>query len=124
VRDWLHVEDHCRAIDRIFQSAPGGETYCVGSNNEWRNIDLVNALCRLIDERTNADAGTHARLITFVPDRPGHDFRYALDASKLRSDLGWEPRVAFDSGLASTLDWYLANTDWIERVLPQRDDNA
>ena len=114
VRDWLYVEDHCRGIAVICQEAAAGASYCIGGREEWRNLDLVRLLCKKVDDRLGRAAGTSARLITFVPDRLGHDYRYALDSTKLTSELGWRPRVSFEEGLTSTVDWYLSNPSWVE----------
>lgn len=116
VRDWLWVEDHARAIDLIFHQGRTGETYNVGGNNEWKNIDLIRLLCRIMDRKLGRAEGTSAQLITFVRDRAGHDLRYAIDSSKLRNELGWEPSLRFEEGLERTVDWFLANEDWLESV--------
>ena len=116
IRDWLWVEDHARAIDVIFHQGRSGETYCIGGNNEWKNIDVVKLLCRLMDEKLGRTAGESEQLITYVTDRPGHDARYAIDASKLKNELGWEPTQPFESLLSQTIDWYLANESWLEQV--------
>ncbi|HTF16663.1 MAG TPA: dTDP-glucose 4,6-dehydratase [Chryseolinea sp.] len=116
IRDWLFVEDHARAIDSIFHQGRNGEVYNIGGNNEWKNIDLVNFLCYLMDKKLNREDGTSSQLITYVKDRPGHDLRYAIDASKLIAETGWRPQVTFEEGLAITVDWYLANQDWLEHV--------
>lgn len=116
IRDWLYVEDHARAIDLIVHRGKNGETYNVGGCNEWKNIDLVHLLCRIMDKKLGRPEGTSARLITFVKDRPGHDQRYAIDASKLKRELGWEPSVQFEQGLELTVDWYLANAEWVRHV--------
>ncbi len=116
VRDWLYVVDHARAIDLIFHRGKDGETYNIGGNNEWKNIDLIRLLCRVLDEKLGRPEGTSAQLITYVKDRAGHDLRYAIDSSKLQNELGWMPSVTFEEGLAITVDWYLANQDWLDSV--------
>jgi dTDP-glucose 4,6-dehydratase len=115
-RDWLWVKDHASAIDIIFHKGKIGETYNIGGNNEWKNIDLVHKLCDIMDEKMNRPQGTARQLITFVKDRPGHDRRYAIDASKLKNDLGWIPSVKFEEGFRMTIDWYLENKDWVHHV--------
>lgn len=116
VRDWLWVEDHARAIDLIFHRAASGETYNVGGHNEWKNIDLIRLLCGIMDRKLGRKAGESEKLITFVTDRAGHDLRYAIDATKLKNDLGWEPSLQFEEGLEKTVDWYLNNQDWLANV--------
>lgn len=116
VRDWLYVEDHARAIDLIFHKGKDGEKYNVGGNNEWKNIDLIHLLCKIMDKKLNRPDGTSAKLITFVTDRPGHDMRYAIDSSKLQRELGWKPSLQFEEGLEKTVDWYLANEEWLTQV--------
>jgi len=116
VRDWLYVEDHARAIDVIFHKGKEGETYNIGGNNEWKNIDLILVLCRLMDQKLNRPQGTSEKLITYVKDRAGHDLRYAIDSSKLQDELSWQPSVTFEEGLAKTIDWYLANQKWMDNV--------
>lgn len=116
IRDWLYVEDHAAAIDVIFHNGKKGEVYNIGGNNEWKNLDLVNLLCQTMDRKLKQPEGTSTRLITFVKDRPGHDLRYAIDASKLKRELGWSPTVDFPSGLDRTVDWYLANKEWLHHV--------
>lgn len=116
IRDWLYVIDHARAIDVIFHKGKTGEVYNIGGNNEWKNIDLVHLLCKTMDEKLSKPEGTSAKLITFVKDRPGHDLRYAIDSSKLQSELGWAPAVTFEEGLAKTVEWYLANEEWLSNV--------
>jgi dTDP-glucose 4,6-dehydratase len=116
VRDWLWVNDHADAIDVIFHSGKMGETYNIGGNNEWQNIELIKKLCRIMDEKLGRDAGASEKLITYVKDRQGHDMRYAIDASKLKKDLGWEPSIDFAEGLEKTVDLYLNNEDWLKNV--------
>jgi dTDP-glucose 4,6-dehydratase len=116
VRDWLWVEDHARAIDVIFHQGKNGITYNIGGHNEWKNIDLIELLCRIMDKKLNREEGTSASLITFVKDRAGHDLRYAIDASFLQKELGWMPSLNFESGLEKTVDWYLENDQWLEEV--------
>lgn len=116
VRDWLWVVDHCRAIDVIFHRGQNGETYNIGGKNEWQNLDLIHVLCKQMDEKLGREPGASAQLITYVTDRPGHDHRYAIDPTKLEEELGWTPSVTFEEGLSQTIDWYLANQDWVERV--------
>jgi dTDP-glucose 4,6-dehydratase len=116
VRDWLFVEDHARAIDLIFHSGGDGETYNIGGNNEWANLDLVKKLCEIMDHKMGRHPGSSEQLITFVKDRAGHDFRYAIDSSKLQNELGWKPEVIFDEGFEKTIEWYLANQPWLDNV--------
>ena len=116
IRDWLYVEDHARAIDMIFHKGKNGEIYNIGGNNEWKNIDLVNFLCHLMDQKLGREDGTSAKLITYVKDRAGHDLRYAIDPSKLIGETGWRPEVTFEVGLEKTIDWFLANQDWLRNV--------
>jgi dTDP-glucose 4,6-dehydratase len=116
IRDWLFVEDHAKAIDTIFHKGKIGEVYNIGGNNEWKNIDLVNLLCTIMDSKLGRPEGTSASFITYVKDRPGHDLRYAIDASKLKRELGWSPSVTFEQGLEKTVDWYLANEQWLKSV--------
>ncbi|MBS1920186.1 MAG: dTDP-glucose 4,6-dehydratase [Bacteroidetes bacterium] len=115
-RDWLYVKDHALAIDNIFQKGEKGETYNIGGGNEWKNIDLVKMLCRLMDEKLKKKSGNSEQLISYIKDRPGHDRRYAIDASKINKELGWKPSVTFEQGLSETIDWYLENKEWLEHV--------
>jgi dTDP-glucose 4,6-dehydratase len=115
-RDWLWVKDHASAIDTIFHTGRDGESYNIGGNNEWKNIDLVHKLCDIMDTKLGRPEGTARQLITFVKDRPGHDRRYAIDASKLKDELGWTPSISFDEGFKETIDWYLTHKEWVERV--------
>ena len=116
VRDWLFVEDHVRAIDVIFHTGRVGETYNIGGHNEWTNIALVKELCKQMDIKLGRPAGTSEQLITYVTDRAGHDLRYAIDATKLKDELGWLPSLQFEEGLSRTIDWYLTNKEWLEQV--------
>ncbi len=115
-RDWLYVEDHARAIDLVYHKGKNAETYNIGGFNEWTNLNLVKLLCQQMDEKLGRPAGDSEKLITFVKDRPGHDLRYAIDSSKINQELGWEPSVTFEEGLAKTIDWYLENEEWLARV--------
>ena len=117
IRDWLYVEDHANAIDIIFHRGVTGENYNVGGNNEWRNIDLVRKLCEIMDEKLGRKKGSSANLITFVKDRAGHDLRYAIDCTKLKEKLNWQPSVKFEEGLSKTVDWYLNNEKWLNNVI-------
>ncbi len=116
VRDWLYVEDHARAIDLIFHKGQTGSTYNIGGNNEWRNIDLIKKLIEILDHKLGRPEGTSLSLITYVTDRAGHDLRYAIDATKLHTELGWQPTIQFDEGFDATVDWYLANEKWLNNV--------
>lgn len=116
IRDWLFVEDHAKAIDTIFHNGKPGEVYNIGGNNEWKNIDLVTLLCRIMDKKLNREDGESEKLITYVKDRLGHDLRYAIDASKLTSETGWRPETSFETGLEKTVDWYLTNQEWLKNV--------
>jgi dTDP-glucose 4,6-dehydratase len=116
VRDWLYVEDHASAIDVIFHQAKNGTTYNIGGHNEWTNIAVIRLLCQIMDSKLNRPVGTSEQLITFVKDRAGHDLRYAIDSSKLQNELGWKPSLQFEEGLAKTVDWYLANEEWLASV--------
>ena len=115
-RDWLFVKDHATAIDVVFHKGNNFETYNIGGFNEWKNIDLVKLLCKLMDEKLRNAAGTSDKLIKYINDRPGHDRRYAIDASKINKELGWKPSVTFEEGLSETIDWYLENTNWLKHV--------
>ena len=115
-RDWLYVKDHVSAIDLVFHKGGKNETYNIGGFNEWRNIDLVKLLCKLMDEKLNQSPGTSDQLISFVKDRPGHDRRYAIDATKINKELGWTPSVTFEGGLSKTIGWYLENKTWLKQV--------
>jgi dTDP-glucose 4,6-dehydratase len=116
VRDWLWVEDHAKAIDVIFHKGKVGETYNIGGHNEWKNIDLIKLLCKIMDDKLGRTPGTSEQLITYVKDRAGHDLRYAIDATKIKDELGWTPSIDFEEGLEKTVDWYLANEDWLNNV--------
>lgn len=116
VRDWLYVEDHTSAIDLIYNQGVIGDTYNIGGLNEWQNIELIRLLCRIMDEKLNRTPGTSEGLITFVKDRVGHDLRYAIDSSKIQDKLGWKPSVTFEQGLKNTVEWYLKNQEWMDRI--------
>jgi len=115
-RDWLFVKDHAAAIALVYHKGRDGETYNIGGFNEWKNIDLVKLLCKQIDEKLGRAPGSSEKLITYVKDRPGHDRRYAIDATKINKELGWQPTVTFEEGLSQTIDWYLANTEWLKHI--------
>ncbi len=115
-RDWLYVKDHAAAIDIVFHKGKVFETYNIGGFNEWRNIDLIKLLCKLMDEKLGREKGESEKLISYVKDRPGHDRRYAIDATKINKELGWKPSVTFEEGLSETIDWYLQNTEWLKHV--------
>jgi dTDP-glucose 4,6-dehydratase len=115
-RDWLYVIDHAIAIDLVFHKGKNHETYNIGGFNEWKNLDLVKLLCDSMDQKLSREKGTSQALITFIKDRPGHDLRYAIDASKINKELGWYPTVTFEIGLNKTIDWYLKNTEWLKNV--------
>ena len=116
VRDWLYVEDHCDAIWTVIQKGRRGETYNIGGNNEWKNIDIVHKICEVLAEETQKDVAALKKLITFVKDRPGHDLRYAIDSTKIRKELGWRPQETFETGLRKTVRWYLDNQSWVNSV--------
>ena len=115
-RDWLFVEDHAIAIDLVFHEGKNHEAYNIGGFNEWKNIDLVKLLCQIMDQKLGRDSGTSEKLITYVKDRPGHDLRYAIDATKINKELGWKPSVTFEEGLEKTINWYLNNEEWLKNV--------
>ena len=117
IRDWLYVEDHAAAIDLIFHKGKVGETYNVGGNNEWKNLDLIKMLCKTVDQKLGRIEGTSQKLIRFVKDRAGHDLRYAIDSSKIASELGWQAQLNFQTGLSKTIDWYLQNQEWLDHIL-------
>ena len=116
VRDWLFVKDHANAIHTIYSKGKDGETYNIGGNNEWTNIDLIRLLCQIMDQKLGREEGTSEKLIEFVKDRAGHDLRYAIDSTKLKTELGWEPSLTFEEGLPLTVDWYLENEEWLNNV--------
>jgi dTDP-glucose 4,6-dehydratase len=116
VRDWLHVKDHAIAVETVLKRGAPGQIYNIGGNNEWQNIAIVNLVCDLLDERLGRGKGESRQLITYIKDRPGHDRRYAIDAAKIRRELGWEPAYTFESGIRETIDWYLANQEWVAHV--------
>lgn len=117
IRDWLYVVDHARAIDLVFHQGKVGETYNIGGHNEWKNIDLIYLLCKIMDKKLNRAPGDSEKLITFVKDRAGHDLRYAIDSSKIQRELGWSPSLQFEEGLEKTVDWYLQNETWLNRII-------
>jgi dTDP-glucose 4,6-dehydratase len=116
VRDWLYVEDHAKAIDKVFHEGVIGETYNIGGFNEWKNIDVVKLLCKILDGKLNRAEGESEKLIQFVTDRAGHDLRYAIDSTKIMNELGWKPSLQFEEGIEKTVDWYLNNTEWLNNV--------
>jgi dTDP-glucose 4,6-dehydratase len=116
VRDWLYVEDHAKAIDKVFHEGKVGETYNIGGFNEWKNIDVVKLLCKILDGKLNRVEGESEKLIQFVTDRAGHDLRYAIDSTKIMNELGWKPSLQFEEGITKTVDWYLNNTEWLNNV--------
>jgi len=117
IRDWLYVLDHAQAIDLIYHKGKVGSTYNIGGNNEWKNIDLIYLLCKIMDKKLNRPSGTSEKLITFVKDRAGHDMRYAIDSSKLKHELGWDPSLQFEEGLEKTVEWYLSNEEWLNNIV-------
>ena len=116
MRDWLYVEDHARAIDAILHKGRVGDTYNIGGFNEWKNIDLIKVIISTVDRLLGRKPGTSEKLITYVTDRPGHDLRYAIDSSKLKNELGWEPSLQFEEGIEETVKWYLENQAWMDRI--------
>ena len=117
IRDWLYVEDHARALYLVATTAKVGETYNIGGHNEKQNIDVVKTICTILDNiKPRTDGQSYTQQITFVKDRPGHDLRYAIDASKINKELGWQPQETFESGIQKTVEWYLANQDWVNHV--------
>jgi len=116
IRDWLWVDDHARAIDVIFHQGKNGETYNIGGHNEWKNIDLIRVMCRIMDRKLGRTEGTSEKLIAYVKDRAGHDLRYAIDSTKLQKELGWVPSLQFEEGIEKTIDWYLGNEEWLQNV--------
>lgn len=116
VRDWLYVIDHARAIDAVFHNGKLGETFNIGGFNEWKNIDLIKVVCKVMDKKLERPVGTSEQLITFITDRAGHDLRYAINANKIMNELGWKPSLQFEEGIEKTIDWYLKNEDWLDRV--------
>ena len=120
IRDWLYVEDHALAIDTIFHNGELGDTYNVGGSNEWKNIDLIKTIVKIVDRLLKRGVGTSDKLITYVADRPGHDFRYAIDSSKINKELGWEPSFNFEEGIKKTVAWYLENQEWLEKIISRK----
>ncbi|PCJ28387.1 MAG: dTDP-glucose 4,6-dehydratase [Flavobacteriales bacterium] len=116
IRDWLWVNDHAKAIDVIFHGGRNGETYNIGGHNEWKNIDLIKVMCKVMDEKLGRPEGESEKLITYVTDRAGHDMRYAIDATKLKEELGWVPSLQFEEGIRNTIDWYLENEEWLNNI--------
>ena len=116
IRDWLFVKDHCSAIDLVFKKGSIGETYNIGGNNEIKNLDIVNIICDLMNELKPSQNGDYKKLITFVKDRPGHDFRYAIDSTKIKKELGWKPSETFYSGIRKTITWYIENESWWREI--------
>ncbi|MEA3317413.1 MAG: GDP-mannose 4,6-dehydratase, partial [Bacteroidota bacterium] len=117
IRDWLFVEDHANAIDLIFHKGKIGETYNIGGNNEWQNIQLIKKMCQILDNKLGRKKGESEKLISFVKDRAGHDMRYAIDSSKVKKELGWKPSLQFEEGIEKTIDWYLDNEKWLSNII-------
>jgi dTDP-glucose 4,6-dehydratase len=120
IRDWLYVEDHASAIDTIFHNGKLGDTYNVGGLNEWKNIDLIKTIIKIVDRLLKREVGISEKLITYVTDRPGHDFRYAIDSSKINKELGWKPSLQFEEGIEKTVAWYLNNKEWLEKIISRK----
>ena len=116
IRDWLWVNDHAKAIDIIFHKGKNGDTYNIGGHNEWKNIDLIKVMCKVMDEKLGRPLGESEKLITYVTDRAGHDMRYAIDATKLKDELGWVPSLQFEEGIRNTIEWYLDNEEWLNNI--------
>jgi len=116
VRDWLYVEDHATAIDVIYHQGADGETFNIGGHNEWKNIDLIKVMCKVMDKKLSREPGTSEKLIAYVTDRAGHDLRYAIDSTKLQNQLGWKPSLQFEEGIEKTIDWYMQNEEWLKNV--------
>lgn len=117
IRDWLYVEDHAKAIDVVFHKGKEGETYNIGGFNEWKNIDLIKVICKVMDKKLGREKGESEKLITYVKDRAGHDMRYAIDSTKISNELGWKPSLQFEEGIEKTIDWYLENTEWLNNII-------
>ena len=120
IRDWLYVEDHASAIDTVFHNGKIGDTYNVGGFNEWKNIDLIKTIIKIVDRLLKREVGTSEKLINYVADRPGHDFRYAIDSSKINKELGWKPSLQFEEGIEKTVAWYLNNKEWLEKIISRK----
>ena len=120
IRDWLYVEDHASAIDNIFHNGEHGDTYNVGGSNEWKNIDLIKTIVKIVDQLLRREVGKSKKLISYVADRPGHDFRYAIDSSKIIKELGWKPSIKFEEGIEKTVIWYVENISWLEKIISRK----